>query len=111
MGHGGTVFPASASDATAFTVDEVALDAPTADDALVDVPADGSAAGVPLQPATPALTNAHKLVLRDSGWRSLPHKCEWLEAHSETSALSIASRMSAARVGIEELERFGEGTT
>ena len=53
----------------------------------------------------------HKLVLRDSGWRSLSHKCEWLEAHSETSALSIASRMSAARVGIEELERFGEGTT
>ena len=42
---------------------------------------------------------------------ALPHKCEWLEAHSETTALSIASRMSAARVGIEELERFGEGTT
>jgi hypothetical protein len=78
MGHGGTVFPASASDATAFTVDEVALDAPTADDALVDVPADGSAAGVPLQPATPALTNATSQGVKPSmpyrqGRRALPN--------------------------------------
>ena len=51
------------------------------------------------------------MVLRDSGSGALPRKCEWLEAHSETSALAIASRMGAARVGIEELERLGEGTT
>ena len=57
------------------------------------------------------LNEIHTLVLRDSGSGALRCKCERLEAHSETSALAIAGGMGAASVGIEELERFGEGTT
>ena len=51
--QGATVCPASASDATAFTVEDVALDA-----LVVALAADGAAVGVLLQPATPALRNA-----------------------------------------------------
>ena len=45
------------------------------------------------------------MVLRDSGSGALPRKCEWLEVHSETSALAIASRMGAARVRSKQVLR------